>query len=337
MVEIILNPGGVFEEEDEMFRLPPVRLWRIISLVLLMLSIVFTLTGTFFIQGEIVIHWNSSGEPDGSAGKWILWALLLLAFLSLFTHTSLSKKRPGSNPLSEEMSCALSSGLVMIWTVTEMILVIYHFYPSKSLSSIGLSIIICGFFAFFMLACIRRRKRKILYAGIAAAGAVVLLVIVFIIKAVNYESYSYGSVEKDIPLEAVSQDWNTLYTEVSGKCASYTKDHTLVRIEGAYTRNQADDKVDYSEIVFIFYQYIDENAEGGRLSVVEAEINMPANTLNIRRFYGAGKAYGGFLGSEEIKTDELDVLTDSIQNNPDMKDSGYFTSRIGRDGELVVY
>ncbi len=39
-----------------MFRLPPVRLWRIISLVLLMLSIVFTLTGTFFIQGEIVIH-----------------------------------------------------------------------------------------------------------------------------------------------------------------------------------------------------------------------------------------------------------------------------------------
>ena len=188
-----------------------------------------------------------------------------------------------------------------------------------------------------MLACIRRRKRKILYAGIAAAGAVVLLVIVFIIKAVNYESYSYGSVEKDIPLEAVSQDWNTLYTEVSGKCASYTKDHTLVRIEGAYTRNQADDKVDYSEIVFIFYQYIDENAEGGRISVVEAEINMPANTLNIRRFYGAGKAYGGFLGFEEIKTDELDVITESIQNNPDMKDSGYFTSRIGRDGELVVY
>ncbi|HIR98421.1 MAG TPA: hypothetical protein IAD39_11220, partial [Candidatus Merdisoma faecalis] len=117
----------------------------------------------------------------------------------------------------------------------------------------------------------------------------------------------------------------------------YIKDHMLVRIEGTYVRNQADDKVDYREIVFVFYRYIDEKAEGGRISVVEAEINLTANTLNIRRFYGAGKAYGGILGTEEIKTDELDVLTDSIRNNPDMKESGYFIFRIGRDGGLVVY
>ena len=51
-----------------------------------MLSIVFTLTGTFFIPGEIVIHWNSSGEPDGSAGTWILWALLLDVYKRQFQY-----------------------------------------------------------------------------------------------------------------------------------------------------------------------------------------------------------------------------------------------------------
>ncbi|WP_143468649.1 DUF1648 domain-containing protein [Lachnoclostridium sp. An131] len=142
-----------------MFHLPPVRLWRIVSLAMLALSVVFTLAGNFLIEGELVIHWNSSGEPNGFAGKWILWALLLLAFLSLFTHTSLSKKRPGSNPFSMEMSCALSSGLVMLWTVTEMILVIYHFYPTKWISSAGLGVMICGFIMFPVLACIRRKKR----------------------------------------------------------------------------------------------------------------------------------------------------------------------------------
>lgn len=126
-------------------------------------------------------------------------------------------------------------------------------------------------------------------------------------------------------------------TEMIKRLSSIIKDHTLVQVEGTYAKKQADNTVDYSEIVFIFYQYVDEKAEGGRLSAVEAEVNMTDNILNIRCFYGAGKAYSSLAGTEEIKTDKLDVITDSIQNSPDMKDSGSFTSRIGTDGELVVY
>lgn len=97
-----------------MFRLPPVKLWRRLSLVMLFAAAVFTLAGTCFIHGNLVIHWSASGEPNGFAGKWILWGLLLLAFLSMFAHTSLSMKRPGSSLLSSEMACAFSTGLVML-------------------------------------------------------------------------------------------------------------------------------------------------------------------------------------------------------------------------------
>ena len=41
----------------------------------------------------------------------------------------------------------------------EMILVIYHFYPAKWISSAGLGVMICGFIMFPVLACIRRKKR----------------------------------------------------------------------------------------------------------------------------------------------------------------------------------
>ena len=55
-----------------MFRLPPVKLWRWLSLVMLFAAAVFTLAGTYFIHGNLVIHLSVSGEPNGFAEKWIL-------------------------------------------------------------------------------------------------------------------------------------------------------------------------------------------------------------------------------------------------------------------------
>lgn len=94
-----------------MFRLSPIKLWKNISVIIFLIAIIFTLIGTFTIHGELVVHWNSVGVPNNSSGKWILWVMLLLAFLSMFTHSSFSKKRSGQKPLSMEMSSAFSSGL----------------------------------------------------------------------------------------------------------------------------------------------------------------------------------------------------------------------------------
>lgn len=140
-----------------MFRLPPVKLWRWLSLVMLFAAAVFTLAGTYFIHGNLVIHWSEGGEPNGFAGKWILWGLLLLAFLSIFTHTSLSMKRPGSSPLSREMACAFSAWLVMLWTVADAALVVYHFYPLEMVPNAALTIVIGSFILFPVIAYIREK------------------------------------------------------------------------------------------------------------------------------------------------------------------------------------
>ena len=78
-----------------MFRLSPIKLWRNISIIMFLLAMVFCLIGTFTIHGVLIIHWNDAGVPNNSSGQWVLWAMLLLAFLSMFTHSSFSKKRPG--------------------------------------------------------------------------------------------------------------------------------------------------------------------------------------------------------------------------------------------------
>ena len=141
-----------------MFRLSPVRLWRTISIIMFLTAILFTLIGTFAVRGNVVIHWNSAGIPNNAAGKWILWAMLLLAFLSMFTHGSFSKRRVGKNPLSTEMSGALSSGLVSTWTITNIILVTYHLHPSTMVPAIGTIIIIFCYFLFVIIAYIRNRR-----------------------------------------------------------------------------------------------------------------------------------------------------------------------------------
>ena len=93
-----------------------------------LLEIIFCLFGTFTIHGDLVVHWNEVGVPNNSTGKWFLWAMLLMAFLSMFTHSSFSKKRPGQNSLSMEMSGAFSTALLSTWSITNIILVTYYCY-----------------------------------------------------------------------------------------------------------------------------------------------------------------------------------------------------------------
>lgn len=141
-----------------MFCLTPIKLWRNISIVAFGVAMIFTLIGTFTIKGDLVIHWSGEGIPNNSAGKWILWTLLLMAFLSIFTHGSLSKKRPGRNTLSIEMAGALSSGLVSMWSIINIILVTYNHYPTTAIPIIGTIAIVLCYILFTVIAYIRDNK-----------------------------------------------------------------------------------------------------------------------------------------------------------------------------------
>ena len=68
-----------------MIKFMPIRYWKNISLALFITGLTFTLVGTFCIKGNLVVHWSDEGVPNNFAGKWVLWAMLLLAFLSMFT------------------------------------------------------------------------------------------------------------------------------------------------------------------------------------------------------------------------------------------------------------
>ncbi len=141
-----------------MFRLSPIKLWRNISVIIFLIAIIFILIGTFTIHGDFVVHWNSVGVPNSFSGKWVLWAMLLLAFLSMFTHSSVSKKRLGQNPLSIEMSGAFSSGLAAMWTIVIIILVTYNLYPMIAVPIIGTIAIALSYILLFVIAYIRDNK-----------------------------------------------------------------------------------------------------------------------------------------------------------------------------------
>ena len=141
-----------------MFRLSPIKLWKNISVIIFLIAIIFTLIGTFTIHGDLVVHWNSVGVPNNSSGKWILWVMLLLAFLSMFTHSSFSKKHSGQKPLSMEMSSAFSSGLEAVWTIIIIILVTYNFYPMTAIPIIDTIAIVLFYILLVVIAYIRDDK-----------------------------------------------------------------------------------------------------------------------------------------------------------------------------------
>ena len=136
-----------------MFRLAPVRLWRNISIVMAVAAVIATLTGTFFADGSIVVHWSDNGVPNNSTGKWVLWVMLLISVLSLFTHSSILKRRPGFQiPAGREMECAMSAGLVFMFSLGDITLVVYPFYSFTIVPIIGAIAILCSFI-FCVLIC----------------------------------------------------------------------------------------------------------------------------------------------------------------------------------------
>ena len=139
-----------------MFHLAPVRLWRNISIVMVVVAVIATLTGTFFADGSIVVHWSDNGVPNNSTGKWVLWVMLLLSVLSLFTYSSILKRRPGFQiPAGREMACAMSAGLVSMFSLVDITLVVYHFYSFAIVPIIGAIATVCSFILCVLIAYFR--------------------------------------------------------------------------------------------------------------------------------------------------------------------------------------
>ena len=105
---------------------------------------------------EKYFHRNGSGGPNDSAGKWVLWVMLLLAVLSLFSYSSSLKHRPGFQmPIGREMACAMSAGLVSMFSLIDITLVVYDFYPFMIVPVIGTAAIVSVFIIYALIAYFR--------------------------------------------------------------------------------------------------------------------------------------------------------------------------------------
>lgn len=140
------------------YRLSPIKLWRNISISFLIIGVAFALIGTFTVSGDMVVQWSSEGVPTNYSGKWVLWVMAVLAFLSMFTHKSFGENSIVSVPLSKEMSGAISSGLTATWSIVNAILVIYNYLGSTIVLIFGACLVAFSYVLFALLACIRKRR-----------------------------------------------------------------------------------------------------------------------------------------------------------------------------------
>ena len=142
-----------------MFRLPPIRLWRNLSLALFGVGLCAALAGTVLVQGQLAIHFDSSGMPNGFAGEWVLWLLLAMAFFSLFTSAGFSKKPAlGQFSLSLETGCALSAWLVAAFSLVAVLLVACHLFPYAAVQAAGFALIVGTLPLFLLISFLRNRR-----------------------------------------------------------------------------------------------------------------------------------------------------------------------------------
>ena len=111
------------------------------------------------IRGKLAIHFDGAGIPNGFAEKWVLWGLLAMAFFSLFTSASFSKKPAlGQFSLSPETGSALSAWLVTAFSLVDVLLVAYHLFPYAAVQAVGFALIVGTLPLFLLTAFVRNRR-----------------------------------------------------------------------------------------------------------------------------------------------------------------------------------
>lgn len=128
-----------------MFRLPPVKLWRVLALVWAAASVAASGVVTVCSAGPVSIHWGSGGVPNGFAEPWMLWGLSLLSVLSMFTSGSWQRSSPGNRPLSRETASAAAAGLAALISLAALTIAVYSLWQAGTVLVLGTIAILLSF------------------------------------------------------------------------------------------------------------------------------------------------------------------------------------------------
>ena len=143
-----------------MFRLPPVKLWRVLALVWAAASVAASGVVTVCSAGPVAIHWGSGGVPNGFAEPWMLWGLSLLSVLSMFTSGSWQRSSPGNRPLSRELASAAAAGLAALFSLAALTIAVYSLWQAGTVLVLGTIAILLSFPACLLVAYLRDKIRR---------------------------------------------------------------------------------------------------------------------------------------------------------------------------------
>lgn len=108
-------------------------------------------------------------------------------------------------------------------------------------------------------------------------------------RGVAYQSYTQRELAAGLALDTAGMGLPELYAALLPLCDDFLQDHTLTQIEGDFAMDGG--VPTYGEVRFSFYKYVDDKAEGGRVSVVLVTVNDEVSgAVTVWEFYGAGKA-----------------------------------------------
>lgn len=133
--------------------------------------------------------------------------------------------------------------------------------------------------------------KKAARAAAAAALALLCAAAGWLWNGVQYESYTRRELASGLELDTAGMELPELYAALLPLCGDFVQEHDLTQIEGSLAAGGG--ALDYGEAEFSFFQYVDDRAEGGRVSVVTVTVNDGApGAVTVWEFYGAGKASG---------------------------------------------
>lgn len=133
------------------------------------------------------------------------------------------------------------------------------------------------------------KKFRIIIIG--TLTIIVILLVIWIIIGVCSESTEEETLQTSISLSKVNGTSQEILDEVMLKAKEYCIDKDLVAVVARFEGYTNIIKKD-GEIVYSFYQYINDNCEGGNISVADIYIDTEKVTIDqIHTFKGAGKPY----------------------------------------------
>ena len=133
----------------------PIKFWRNIADVLVLISIILTVLALVFLGNDIVIHWTADGIPNGNMNKWMFFVFPIFTVMSSLSYNSWMKGLK-----EEEIGGAFTVFLTYLFVVVETHIFLLNIKLIEPSFSLLLILFVFSALFFAVLVGVRLRRNK---------------------------------------------------------------------------------------------------------------------------------------------------------------------------------